>query len=60
MRCIACNVRLTNREATRKFASGSYCELCDVCLGTIQDGLETFETDVVEEEPDTDDRWEGF
>lgn len=54
MRCFACDVRLTHREATRKFASGEFCDLCDECLGTIQDGLEVFETDVEEDSAEED------
>jgi len=39
MRCAACDKRLSNREATRKFASGVFVDLCDKCLGTIQEDV---------------------
>jgi len=41
MVCFACNKRLTNIEATRKFASGEYTDLCNKCLSTIQDDVLT-------------------
>lgn len=41
MRCKACDVRLTPREATRKCAgTGEYPDLCDNCMGTILDEVQ--------------------
>ena len=38
MRCKACDVRLTAREATRKGENTrEYMDLCDVCFSTIAD-----------------------
>ena len=38
MKCLSCDVILSDREATRKgSASGDYVDLCDHCLGTIPD-----------------------
>ncbi len=40
MRCIACDVRLTPREATRKcVGTGEYPDLCDNCMDTIRDDV---------------------
>lgn len=40
MRCKACDVRLTPREATRKCeGTGEYPDLCDECLSTINEDL---------------------
>jgi len=44
MRCYACDCVLTNREATRKFSSGAFTDLCSGCLGTIQDDVELDQT----------------
>lgn len=35
MRCYACDCALTARQATRKFPSGEFVDLCDSCLTTI-------------------------
>lgn len=37
MRCECCNVILTNQEATRKFESGVYVDMCGTCLSTIDE-----------------------
>lgn len=57
MRCVACDCRLSNREATRRFDSGEFCDLCDECLEITQDayshcGLDAHETEVIEEDDD--------
>ncbi len=57
MRCQCCNARLTNREATRKFPSGEFCDMCDEFLEITQDayshcGLDVHESDEVEEDDD--------
>lgn len=40
MRCIACNVELTDYEATRRYAvSGEFVDLCNRCLSvSLDDG----------------------
>lgn len=32
MRCLACNVVLTDFEATRKYETGSFIDLCNHCF----------------------------
>lgn len=44
MRCYACDCVLTSREATRKFASGVFTDLCSGCLLTIEDDVELDQT----------------
>lgn len=40
MRCIACNSILSNKEATRKYAStGNFIDLCDHCFDTVEDQI---------------------
>lgn len=53
MRCQACNRLLTNSEATRKFASGVFTDLCNKCLGTIEEDVSLQEDEYNEEEDDT-------
>lgn len=45
MRCYCCNNMLSGAEATRKFKeSDTYTDMCNACLGEIQDeDLETIE-----------------
>ena len=44
MRCYCCNNILKPSESTRKFKeSGAYTEMCNPCLGTIDDSVETVE-----------------
>lgn len=41
MRCYCCNKQLSDREATRRFAeSGMFVDMCDKCLGTLDDTLD--------------------
>ncbi len=36
MRCLSCQVALSNFESTRKYTdSGKYVDLCNECFGTI-------------------------
>jgi hypothetical protein len=50
-RCYCCNHILKPSEATRKFKeSGVYTEMCNTCLGTIDDSVETVEGEAVDEE----------
>jgi hypothetical protein len=38
MRCLSCNVILSDRESTRKGVhTGEYLDLCDDCIATIPD-----------------------
>lgn len=40
MRCLSCDCELSDFEATRKFEeSGTFVDLCNDCLSTIQDDL---------------------
>lgn len=57
MKCLACDVILTDYEATRKYAeSGKPVDLCNRCLRTIPDFPNTIERldllheDTIEEE----------
>ncbi len=50
-RCIACNCILTPQESTRRFkGSGTFTELCNRCLHTISDDVQTVEGNVPDEE----------
>ena len=45
MKCIACDKILTSRESTRRFKeSGSFVDLCNGCLSTIDDSVETIDS----------------
>ena len=52
MRCQACNVILTPVQSVRKFESGEFVDLCDKCLGTIQDQVSYDEPELPEESDD--------
>jgi hypothetical protein len=39
MRCLACNVELSDYESTRKDLHGDYIDMCNHCYGTIKDEL---------------------
>ena len=55
MRCECCDKALSSREATRKFPSGVYVDMCDYCLSTID--TPTLDSSVDEEytgEPEED------
>ena len=43
MRCFCCNKSLSNLESTRKFSSGVFTDMCNKCLGTISDDVNTQE-----------------
>lgn len=43
MRCVACNRALSSQEATRKFSSGDFVDLCNSCLSTIKTEVDTIE-----------------
>jgi hypothetical protein len=49
MKCLACDDILTDREATRKYASsGKFIDLCDKCFDTVKDQIPSIETSAVE------------
>lgn len=50
MRCFCCNKALSNVEATRKFASGVFTDMCTKCLGTISEDVSVQEDEYNEEE----------
>jgi hypothetical protein len=59
MRCISCDCRLTDYEATRKSAvTGEYLDMCNRCFSSISDQVLTIdrpdliETDDIEKELD--------
>ena len=41
MHCTACNVELTDFEATRQDTSGEYVNLCNECFRFIQDDVDS-------------------
>lgn len=46
MRCVACNVELTDFEATRKNANtGEYLDMCNHCFGEISNDFLVIERD---------------
>lgn len=50
MRCYCCNVILTPQQATRKFKeSETFVDMCDKCLGTIADDVDTLDSDTLPE-----------
>jgi len=56
MRCYCCNTILKPSESTRKFKeSGSFTEMCNTCLGTISDDVETVEGEAQDEDLFDDD-----
>lgn len=65
MRCIDCDVELTDFEATRKRVdNGEYIDLCNNCFSPISDFIEVkerwnlFTEQDIREEPDSNDREE--
>ena len=56
MKCYCCDVILTPQESTRKFKeSGSYVDMCNKCLVTIDDQVEYDEGVSVEDEDGYDE-----
>lgn len=44
MRCVACDVELTDFESTRKsITSGEYVDLCNTCYKHIKDDVQAIE-----------------
>lgn len=55
MRCVACNKILTSRESTRRFKeSGAFVDLCNGCLSTIDDSVQTVDSKNLPDEGDED------
>jgi hypothetical protein len=51
MRCAACNVILSTSESVRRFkGSGDFVDLCNKCLSTISDDVETVDGEAEDEE----------
>ncbi len=52
MRCLSCDVILSDFEATRKYSkSGEFVDLCNKCFSTIEDDVEVVENyDLLEQE----------
>lgn len=50
MRCNCCDRPLSNLESTRKFASGTYVDMCTKCLGTISESVSVIEPDTSEDD----------
>lgn len=57
MRCYCCNHVLSKQEATRRFSeSGTFTEMCNECLTTIEDGDNlALEEGAYEEEDENED-----
>ncbi len=44
MRCLCCNRALTTKESVRRFSvSKEFCDMCDTCLETISDDVNTID-----------------
>jgi hypothetical protein len=51
MKCSCCDVILTTAESVRKFKdSGQYVDMCNKCLATISDDVDTVDGVAAEEE----------
>ena len=52
MRCLSCDVCLTDFEATRKYAgSGEFVDLCNKCFSTIEEDVAVVENyDLLEQD----------
>lgn len=58
MRCSACNVILTTSESVRRFkTSGDFVDLCNKCLSTISDDIETVDGEAAGEDSTDDDNY---
>lgn len=42
MRCLSCDVGLSDQESTRKFLSGEYVDLCNKCFESIKNDVQVF------------------
>jgi hypothetical protein len=51
MRCYCCNKVLTTTESVRRFKeSGTFVDMCNGCLSTLDSDIETVESDNLEED----------
>ena len=48
MKCQCCDRLLSNYESTRKFASGTYIDMCNKCLDTIADDVSVIDDETME------------
>jgi hypothetical protein len=56
MRCAACNVILTTSESVRRFKnSGDFVDLCNKCLSTISEDVETVDGEAHDEDDSNED-----
>lgn len=57
MRCLSCNVELTDFEATRKYASsGEFVDLCNHCFKEVEGDIPVLENaDLLETDAGLDD-----
>lgn len=52
MKCLACDVILSDREATRKFVdSGKFVDLCSECIQELPDDLRTYDNLSLNDDP---------
>lgn len=59
MRCECCNTVLSSQEATRKFkGSGTFVDMCNKCLSTIDDQVEVTEGYLEKDEDTLEDEWD--
>lgn len=56
MRCRACNAKLNDKEATRKYASAPtvFIDLCNHCFSTVADDIPDLESEAVADFDDED------
>lgn len=60
MKCYACDHILTPQESTRKFKlSGEYTDMCNQCLKTIDDGIETVDSTSIGDDADDEEDQDG-
>lgn len=60
MRCLSCNCVLTDKEATRKYASsGTFIDLCDSCFDPVEDQIPSIEGRSTEETSEDSDGYSG-
>lgn len=43
MRCLSCNVVLNDKEATRKYTSGEFLDLCNNCFKDVEESIPIIE-----------------
>lgn len=51
MRCLACNVELTDYEATRQNEEGRFIDLCNYCYNSVKDDVTVvngYDTNIVQ------------